>query len=199
MPSDAQDAAELGSVKTLSVALDARDAYTQEHCDRVVHLALELGDACAIAGVDLNRLRFCAQFHDVGKIGVPDAVLLKPGRLNAEEWDLMKAHSAIGERILRASRRTEHDAVATAIRHHHESYDGSGYPDGLAGDGIPLICRVMLVVDAYDAMTTTRPYHQARSHAQTMDVLRSEGGRKIDPRVLETFAAVIERSAMRAR
>jgi HD-GYP domain-containing protein (c-di-GMP phosphodiesterase class II) len=188
-----------GSVESLMVALDARDAYTRSHCDRVVFLANELGRACALGAEDLEQLVACAQFHDIGKIGVPDAVLLKPAALNAEEWVLMKSHAEISERIFRATALPGTGAAADAIRHHHESFDGSGYPDGLAGDAIPLASRIMLVVDAYDAMATARPYHRARTHGQVMGILASESERKLDPAVFEKFAALIERSPARAQ
>src|SRR5690606_25537787 len=132
------------------------------HCDRVVRLATELGNACDVVNADLDILRICARFHDIGKIGVPDAVLLKPGRLTDEEWVRMREHPVLGERIFAATGLPVAAEVCSVIRHHHESFDGSGYPDAIAGDQIPRLSRILLVVDAYDAMTSSRPYHQAR-------------------------------------
>lgn len=188
----------LGSVESLSVALQVRDSYTRSHCDRSARLAVELGGACEVSDAELSHLRVCARFHDVGKIGVPDAVLLKPGRLTSDEWELMKKHSALGERIFKATDVTDHDVVAAAIRHHHESFDGSGYPDGLAGEAIPLLSRIMLIVDAYDAMTSARPYHPVRTHAQVMEIMASESGTKLDPEIFRRFSLLIEYSAARA-
>ncbi len=187
----------LGSVNSLSVALQVRDSYTRSHCDRSARLATELGHACDVADADLDRLQVSARFHDIGKIGVADAVLLKPGRLTRDEWDLMKTHSALGEQIFRATDIPDQAEIATAIRHHHESFDGTGYPDGLAGEAIPLLSRILLIVDAYDAMTTPRPYHAVRTHAQVMDVMESESGTKLDPELFRKFSALIEHSPAR--
>jgi len=186
-----------GSAESMTVALDVRDAYTRSHCDRVTTLALELGAACGMADGGLDDLGICARFHDIGKIGVPDAVLLKPGRLVGDEWEIMKSHAKLGERIFTAMAIPGHDGVAALIRHHHESFDGSGYPDGLAGEAIPLASRIMLIVDAYDAMATARPYHKARTHEEVMGVLASENGKKLDPAIFARFASFIERSPVR--
>lgn len=188
----------LGSVQALSVALHVRDAYTRSHCDRAVRLATELGNACDVLDAELDRLRVSARFHDIGKIGVPDAVLLKPARLTNEEWAVMKAHPALGEQIFAATGLPDQEEIAATIRHHHESFDGSGYPDGLAGQKIPLLSRILLIVDGYDAMTTTRPYQRARSHAEVMAILESESGTKLDPEIFRKFAVLIEHSPARA-
>lgn len=184
----------LGSVESLSVALEIRDSYTRSHCDRAVRLVTELGNACDVLDAELDHLRVCARFHDIGKIGVPDNVLLKPGRLTDEEWVFMKAHPVLGEKIISATALPDHDSIAVAIRHHHEAFDGSGYPDNLKGEDIPLLSRIMLVVDAYDAMTTGRPYHVARTHKDAMDILESENGKKLDPEIFKKFAKIIEYS-----
>jgi len=188
----------LGSVESLSVALQVRDSYTRSHCDRSARLAAELGDACGVSDAELNHLRVGARFHDIGKIGVPDAVLLKPARLTGGEWDQMKTHSELGEQIFQATDLPDYDAVAAAIRHHHESFDGTGYPDGLAGEAIPLLSRIILIVDAYDAMTTARPYHPVRTHAQVMEIMQSESGTKLDPEIFRKFSGLIEHSPARA-
>lgn len=188
----------LRAAQALSIALGERDMYTRHHCNRVTSLATELGNACGLQGSRLEQMRVAATFHDVGKIGVPDAVLLKPSKLTAEEWELMKAHSEKGENIFRGTTLPDVEVLASIIRHHHESFDGSGYPDGLRGEQIPVSCRILLIVDCYDAMTTVRPYSKARSHAEAMGILLKERGAKVDPQVLSVFARLIEHSEQRA-
>ena len=186
-----------GSVNALSVALNERDSYTQAHCNRVVMLAEALGTACGISAEDHAHLHICALFHDIGKLGVPDSVLLKPGRLTPEEWVLMKAHAEQGERIFRATDIAELELTAPIIRHHDESYDGSGYPDGLKGEAIPPVSRILLVVDSYDAMGSSRPYHKARSHREIINIMASEEGKKLDPFMFGHFLRLIEHSSLR--
>ncbi|MCX7555537.1 HD-GYP domain-containing protein [Xanthomonadaceae bacterium JHOS43] len=184
------------SYPSLVTALDVRDAYTRGHCDRVCMLAVEMGQAFALPASDLESLRIAGQLHDVGKIGIRDAVLLKPGRLTPDEWEEMKAHTIYGEQIIRETFLTNRNEVAGIVRHHHEAYDGNGYPDRLAGNDIPLSCRILLVIDAYDAMTTGRPYHKARSHDEAMRVLQGESGTKLDPDILSAFSRLIEASPL---
>jgi len=181
------------------VALDERDPATQEHCDRVCGLALELGMRCALSQRELGILRLAAGFHDVGKIGIPDSVLKKPAALNEDDWAIMKTHSARSERILLAAGLEDGAAVALAARHHHERYDGSGYPDGLTGDGIPILARIVAVVDAYDAMARMRHYGPPLPHAEIMDELRREQGRQHDPYLIDHFASIIDSSRFKAR
>lgn len=176
---------------SLITALCERDAYTRNHCDRVRVLALKMGHAFALPATDLESLRIASQLHDVGKIGVRDDVLLKPGKLTPEEWEEMKAHSIYGERIVRETFLSNAVEIASIVRHHHEAFDGSGYPDGLAGSGISQSCRILLVVDAYDALTTGRTYHRARSHVEAMDILGKEAGTKLDPDIVAAFSNVI--------
>lgn len=183
-----------GSAEALAVALDARDSYSQHHSDRVVTLATNLGIACGLQENQLDELRIAAHFHDIGKIGVPDAVLLKPAKLTDEEWQVMKSHTTIGERLYRAADTVNTEAIALLIRHHHESFDGSGYPDGLRDEEIPLACRILLVADAYDAMTSARPYHKARSHQEVMAIMASESGKKLDPVIFKKFVQLMDQS-----
>lgn len=178
--------------RALTAALHARDEHTRHHCDRVVELATQLACAAGLGEPSTALVAICARFHDIGKVGIPDAVLLKPGRLNEEEWQVMKTHSAIGERILRASELPESDRVARVIRHHHENFAGDGYPDGLDGEAIPAESRVILIVDAYDAMRSTRPNRPARTHDAVMDIMESENGWKFDPDLFGHFPAIAE-------
>ena len=182
---------------SLLTALDERDFYTKGHCDRVQKLALEMGAAVGLRAPDMETLRIASLLHDVGKIGVRDAVLLKPGKFTPDEWEEMKAHSIYGERIINSTFLSNRDAVAKVVRHHHEAFNGSGYPDGLAGNEIPLICRILLVIDSYDAMTTGRAYHKARAHSEAMEILSNESGTKLDPELFSIFSTVIEMSTAR--
>lgn len=185
-------------MEAVRIALDERDTYTCGHCGRVVVLVSALGMACGLDGDNLRTLEIGARFHDIGKIGIRDNVLLKPARLDGEEWEHMKSHAVRGERILRSAALDCTDAVAPLVRHHHEALDGNGYPDGLKGEAIPLGCRIITVVDGYDAMTTARSYQQIRGHADAMDILAGESGSKLDPEIFRMFERVIEHHPLRA-
>lgn len=177
-----------GAYPSLLTALCARDAYTRGHCDRVCVLALAMGRALDLPGHELDALRIASRLHDIGKIGVRDEVLFKRGRLEAAEWEEMKAHSIHGERIVNQTFLSNRTEVAAIVRHHHEAFDGSGYPDGLSGESIPHASRVLLVVDAYDAMTSGRPYRTPRSHAEAVEAIMGEAGTRLDPAVVAAFA-----------
>lgn len=174
-------------------ALAQRDAYTALHCDRVGVLTAALGHTLGLAADELNILGMAARLHDVGKIGIPDSILLKPGPLDAAEWVIMRSHSELGERIVRADVglpcRIE---LASIIRHHHEHYDGSGYPDGLCGQAIPLLSRLLAVADSYDAMTEPRSYHRARPHREVMEILLDERDNKHDPQMVDLMLSLPE-------
>ena len=185
----------LFSKASLDVALRIRDGYTQAHCARVEGMAHALGRRCGLDARHLLILRAVAELHDVGKIGIPDAVLLKPGRFDAAEWALMQCHSAYGAEICAQLPHDEAAEVARAVRHHHEYFDGGGYPDGLAGEAIPVCARIVSVVDSYDAMTTRRAYQPVRGHAEALGILRDERGGKHDPHVLGHFLAFAESPA----
>lgn len=184
--------------RALSKALDERDAVTRRHCDRVIELAGALGRCCDLEAQDLRHLRLAAALHDIGKIGVPDRVLHKPDVLNAEEWQMMRSHPERGERILLAIGAEGAALIARTVRHHHEHFDGSGYPDGLAGEDIPFVSRMVAVVDGYDAMASPRPYHKTRSHEEIMAVLGDESGGKYDPYFFARFAGMIGESSCKA-
>lgn len=180
--------------RALVTALCERDGYTREHSDRVAVLATILGVECGLTQQELRLLGIAAAMHDIGKIGIPDNILLKPARFVADEWEIMKSHAVRGERILRSIEIEGMDTVATAVRHHHEHFDGGGYPDRLAGEDIPVMSRILSIVDSYDAMSMTRPYHPARTHEQVMNILRDEQGGKHDPAILERFRRSTERA-----
>ncbi|WP_228276378.1 HD-GYP domain-containing protein [Dechloromonas sp. H13] len=185
-------------IRSLTVALGERDHHTRIHSERVVLLSAELGRHLALSAHELEVLSLGAQFHDLGKIGIPDRILRKATPFDDAEWECMKQHAAIGERIVLAIGDDRSPAVARVVRHHHENFDGSGYPDGLGGTAIPLLSRIIMLTDNYDAMAVTRPYHKARNHRAVMDILADENGKKFDPDLLRAFSVVIEKSDMRA-
>ena len=177
----------LETVLALANAVDAKDVYTADHAQHLATMALAIGREMGMTELELGGLRYGAILHDIGKIGVPDAVLQKPSRLDPAEWEQMREHPSIGARILAP---VPHLASAAQIvRHHHERYDGKGYPDGLAGETIPLGARILTVVDSYSAITDKRVYKEARSHAEAVSELRKHAGTQFDPRVVEVFLA----------
>ena len=179
-------------------ALHERDENTSDHCGRTSGLALETGRACGLSASELATLKLAAELHDVGKIGIPDSVLFKPGRLDAEELRIMRTHPRRGHDIL-AAIGDEHIArIAKVVLYHHEAVDGSGYPEGLKQESNPLMSRIVSIADAYDAMATVRPYHKPRTHDEVMTVLQAGEHCKYDGSVLATFARVIEHSSYRA-
>jgi putative nucleotidyltransferase with HDIG domain len=168
-------------------ALDLKDGVTGGHSSRVADLAVYLGQRLGMSADELEHLRWAALLHDVGKIGVADDILRKPGPLSVAEWDQMKRHPAYGYSIV-----GQHgllSQVAEIVYSHHEHYDGTGYPRGLAGEEIPLGARVFAAADAYDAMTSDRPYRPALSHSQAIEEIERNAGSQFDPRVV---AAVLE-------
>lgn len=181
----------------LDVALGARDSYTAAHCTRVEAMCLMLGQECSLDGDELILLRIAAKLHDIGKIGIPDRVLLKPSRFEPDEWEVMKSHAVLGQEICAAMPHEAAPEAAFIIRHHHEGFDGKGYPDGLSGEDIPVAARLITIIDCYDAMTTTRPYHVPRSHDAVMSIMDGEKGSKLDPYILRRFERVIAHSEFR--
>jgi putative two-component system response regulator len=163
-----------------------RDSHTASHCERVALSAVELGVGLRLDSASLQALYVGGYVHDIGKVGVPDSVLFKPGKLNAEEWEIMRAHPVCGEEICRPL--TSLHGVLPLVRHHHERWDGTGYPDGLRASEIPLLARVIQVVDIYDALTHPRPYKHAYSSARALDVLHEETERGWrDPEIASRF------------
>ncbi|MCX9155668.1 HD domain-containing protein [Niveibacterium sp. 24ML] len=192
------DPISLRVARTLATALGERDEGTRAHCERVVGLADALGLACGLTQRELKVLRMAACLHDIGKLGVPDEVLHNPGPLDAEGWAVMRTHPERGQRILATLGLDQADQVGLAIRHHHEQFDGAGYPDGLAGESIPIIARIIALADSYDAIATRRVYRDARPHEHTMETLEAERGRKLDPWLFDRFTGLIECSPLRA-
>lgn len=180
-----------GRAVAMAVALEQRDALTSQHCRRVARLSVSLGRRCGLTDRDLRLLEIAAAFHDVGKIGIPDDVLKKPSTFTDDDWAVMKTHAEKGQRILDAAGLRDGETLGLAIRHHHERYDGQGYPDGLAGEEIPLLSRIIAITDTYDAMATPRIYGRWRPPAEIVAVLRAEQGRQHDPYLSEMFLEMI--------
>jgi putative two-component system response regulator len=180
-------------IVSLAMTIEARDRYTDGHCQRLARYASRLGQAIGLGDDDIAVLERGGFLHDLGKVGIPDAILLKPGPLTPAEYALMQQHAVIGDRLcgeLRSLRR-----VRPIVRHHHERLDGSGYPDGLRGDAIPLLAQIMGVVDVFDALTTERPYRAALPVASAVEELRKEvarGWRRAG--LVDTFLDQVERA-----
>jgi putative nucleotidyltransferase with HDIG domain len=178
----------MATVRALSNAVEARDAYTGKHAERVTAYALELARALGIELSDNAEIEFGFLLHDIGKVAIPDAILFKPGALTDEEQALMRQHPLIGAHIVRGIDFL--GAATDVVRHHHERWDGNGYPDGLAGEQIPLAARVFAVADVLDALTTKRPYRRASSFAVARETITEEAGAQFDPRVVEAFNSI---------
>jgi len=180
----------LGHLRALSSALSAKDYYTLGHASRVAAYMAMLGHELGWREERLEEVQSVAFLHDIGKIGVSDRVLLKAGPLTSEEWELMRQHPGISAEIVRPLFDEE---LVAGVRHHHERFDGSGYPDGLAGEAIPLIARAMCVVDCYDAMSCQRPYRRALSYRQCLAELKRCSGTQFDPGMVEAFRRALQR------
>ncbi len=190
---------ELDSAEQMLFAIarvvEARDESTGEHCDRLSQLAADLGGALGLDDESIKALRRAGYLHDIGKIGIPDAVLLKPGEFTAAEWEIMRTHVAVGVEICAPLRTFR--PVLPIIRHHHEHLDGSGYPDGLSGEAIPLLARVFQVADVYDALTNNRPYRRALGTPEAVATMRGEARRGWwSGEILETLEALLHRRGL---
>jgi putative nucleotidyltransferase with HDIG domain len=178
---------ELSELHALIAALEARDRYTSEHSRTVVELATTVARQLALDEHDVAAIEQVAMLHDIGKVGIPDSVLEKRGPLSPEEWALMHQHPAVGARIVASLTHLAH--LAPSIRAEHERYDGTGYPDGLAGTAIPITSRITFACDAYHAMTSNRPYRAALPLSQAHQELKAHAGTQFDPTVI---AALLE-------
>jgi putative two-component system response regulator len=175
---------------TLARSIEGKDPYTHGHCERLAEYSARLGEQLNLPEEQLVALRRAGIVHDVGKVAIPDAILLKPGRLTPEEWTIMREHSAIGERICAPLKSFR--LVLPIIRHHHEKLDGSGYPDGLQGDAIPITARVLQIVDVYDALTTERPYKKAFSITEALETMKQEVSKGWwEPHIFDQFERLV--------
>ena len=181
-------------VFSIARVVEARDQDTGDHCERLARLSVSLGERLGLDGEEITALRRGGYLHDLGKIGIPDEVLLKPGKLTAGEWTAMKRHVEIGVEICSPLRSLQ--PVLPLIRHHHERFDGSGYPDGLAGEEIPLLARVFQVVDIYDALTVDRCYRPAMTVEEAVAVVKDETGKGFwDKAIVGEFLAMLSEGA----
>jgi putative two-component system response regulator len=174
------------AVAALANAVEAKDPSTEHHCQRLANLAARLGTQAGLDAAELEAVAYGALLHDVGKIGVPESILTKQGPLNASEWEVMRTHPEIGARICEPLAAA--GAFGPIVRHHHERWDGHGYPDGLKGEAIPLGARIVALVDAFDAMTHDRPYRRALSVDHAVRELWSEAGTQFDRALVPLFA-----------
>jgi cyclic di-GMP phosphodiesterase len=178
-------------VAALANAVEAKDAGLVHHCRWLAHHAARVGVQVGLRGEELEAVAYGALLHDVGKIGVPEHLLRKEGPLNEEEWSVMRRHPEIGERICRPLRSST--SFVPIIRHHHEQFNGSGYPDGLSGEDIPLGARIVAIADAYEAMVHGRPYQPAQAHGRVAAELKRLRGRQFDPDLVPVFLDELER------
>jgi putative nucleotidyltransferase with HDIG domain len=173
----------------MAQSVEEKDAATEGHCDRLGQLAIGTGEKLGLGGQSLIDISYAAYLHDIGKVRVPDEILGKEDRLTDEEWEEMKRHPEYGAEILREKAFLV--GAAEIVKAHHERYDGSGYPAGLKGEGIPIGARIIAVVDTYDAMTSARPYKPSLSKEEAIAELRANAGGQFDPDVVQAFIVVL--------
>ncbi len=176
-------------VASLATVIEVKDDVTGGHCTRLQRNAERFADALLLDPTARETLSWAGLLHDVGKVGVPDHVLNKPGRLDDDEWEVMRGHTELGERIVRPLGGLVD--VVPIVRHHHERFDGSGYPDGLRGEEIPFLARVFQCLDIYDALTSARPYKRALTADEALEVMDGEAGTIIDPDLFDLFATKV--------
>lgn len=184
----------LNSIQMLAGAVDEKDPYTRGHSDRVTRYSVMIAQEMGLGGDEIEKIRIAAQLHDVGKIGIEDGILKKPGALTPEEYQIMKSHTSRGANILRSVEQLQD--MIPGIELHHESLDGRGYPYGLQGGNIPLMARIIMVADTFDAMTTNRPYQAAMDADYVIRIITSLGGTKFDPDVVQALTAVFARGEL---
>jgi putative two-component system response regulator len=176
-------------ILSLALAIEAKDPYTEGHCQRLADYAVMLGRDLGMSERDIARLRMAALLHDLGKIAVPESILRKPGPLTVEEYEVVKQHPLVGERICRPLRSAR--AILPGIRHHHEHWDGTGYPDGLRREEIPLDARIIALVDAFDVMVSDRPYRRGMPVARALAIIEENAGPQWDPSLVERFLRLV--------
>lgn len=181
-------------VLSLARAVEAKDATTGNHCDRLIRQSRAFGKYLELDEKAIKTLERASILHDVGKIGIPDSILLKPGKLTDEEWEIMRTHPIVGEEICHPLKSLSD--VLPIIRHHHEKWNGMGYPDGLVAESIPYLARVFQILDAFDAMTTARPYKRAFTLKETTETLNDEVKKGYwDPQIVKQFLEFLEKNS----
>lgn len=181
----------LECLRAVILSLEEKDAYTHGHSLRVAEYSVMIAEELGLSDAEIREVELSALFHDIGKIGIPDRVLLKSARLSRAEFDIMKSHPVRSARIM--ERISSMKNLIPGIRHHHERFDGLGYPDGLKGDEIPLYARIILIADTYDAMTSTRPYRLALDKEVAFAELRQCGNQQFDPELVEAFISAMHK------
>jgi HD-GYP domain-containing protein (c-di-GMP phosphodiesterase class II) len=182
----------INSIRMLAAAIDAKDPYTRGHSERVARYSIAIGKNLALPERDMRNLRISALLHDVGKIGIDDRILRKPGALSDEEFEIMKGHPAKGAAIM--SGVAQLIDIIPGMKYHHEKWSGGGYPEGLEGEQIPMQARIVAIADTFDAMTTNRPYQKAMEIGYVVEKIKSFGGTRFDPRVVEAFVNAVKRN-----
>lgn len=177
------------SIMALAQAIETKDSYTRGHCDRTVRHGLAIADRLGLSDSEKEKVRYAAALHDIGKIGINESILNKPGKLTEEEYEMVKLHPKMGADIIKGIKFLE--PVVPIIYHHQERYDGKGYPDGIKGEQIPIGARIIAVLDTYDAMTTDRPYRKALSKEAAIAEVKRCSGTQFDPQVVEVFLQIL--------
>ena len=184
------------TISAIANTLDAKDTYTEGHAERVAAYSVQIAQKLGMSEEEINNIRFVALLHDIGKVGVPDSVLNKPGRLTDQEFDLMKQHTVVGGEIIKDLDMIK--GVFIGARYHHERYDGRGYPEGLKGEDIPYIARIIAVADAYDAMTSNRVYRKHLTDEQVLSELEKGAGTQFDPKIVGTAIDMLQAGALKS-
>jgi HD-GYP domain-containing protein (c-di-GMP phosphodiesterase class II) len=182
----------LDSIRAIVTSLEEKDSYTHGHSLRVAEFSLLLARKLNLSENEIQQVELSALLHDIGKIGIPDAVLTKPEKLTASEFSIMRSHPQRSEKIL--GKIASLHSLIPAIKHHHERYDGLGYPDGLAGTEIPLLARIILIADTFDAITSTRPYRLALNKESAYLELKRCAGSQFDPNLVELFLQIMQKT-----
>ena len=180
-------------------ALGRRDQGTRQHCERVSDLCGDIAKEMGMSKREQYLIRLAGAAHDIGKIGINDSILLKEGKLTDHQMKIMKAHSLEGASMVEDIMHEDAEIISSIIRHHHENYDGSGYPDGLKGDAIPIMSRIMRVADSYDAACSKRPYSHPKPHESVEIELLNDHGRFYDPDVVSSFVKIVWGSEYRSK
>ena len=184
----------LGTIQTLARAIDAKDPYTKGHSDRVTRYAVKIAREMHLSESAIRNIEYSALIHDIGKIGIQESILTKKGALSGTEYEIVKMHPLIGESIITPVKFL--NGIAPLILYHHERFDGKGYLEGLRGEAIPLGARIISVADAFDAMTSDRPYRKALTRKKAREELEKESGKRFDPRVIEAFLRLLDRGEL---